>query len=194
MHTVTDSQATALLQAGKVGVLSTDTIYGIVCRAADQTAVEQLYKLKQRDHKPGTIIAASIDQLVELGLKARYLKAVESFWPNSITIIIPTGPDLAYLHQNKGTLAVRIPKASSFTDLLKQTGPLLTTSANQPGKSPATTIQGAMDYFGEQMDFYVDGGDLVGRQPSTIIRMIDDAVEVIREGAVTIDEATGRIT
>jgi tRNA A37 threonylcarbamoyladenosine synthetase subunit TsaC/SUA5/YrdC len=39
----------------------------------------------------------------------------------------------------------------------------------------------------------VDGGDLSGQQPSTLIRIVDDAVEVLREGAVTIDEATGRI-
>lgn len=182
-----------LLKDGKIGVLPTDTVYGLVCRAADQAAVERLYKLKQREQKPGTIIAASVEQLVELGLKARYLKAVESYWPNSITIIIPTGFDLPHLHQGKGALAVRIPKSSDFTKLLEKTGPLLTSSANHPGEKPANTIQEAKQYFGDQVDFYVDGGDLSDRQASTIIRVVDDAVEVLRKGAVTIDETTGEI-
>lgn len=182
------------LNDGAVAVIPTDTVYGIVCRAADEAAVMRLYAMKKREKKPGTIIAASIEQLVELGLKARYLKAVETYWPNPITIIIPTGFDLQYLSQGTGSLAVRIPSDPSTQELLQQTGPLLTSSANQPGQPPASTIKEAQDYFGDEIDFYVDGGDLSNRKPSTIIRMIDDAVEVLREGAVTIDEETGSIT
>lgn len=184
--------ADALLE-GKIVVLPTDTVYGIVCCAADETAVEKLYGLKKREKKPGTIIAASIEQLVELGLKARYLKAVESYWPNPITIIIPTGFDLKYLTQNTGSLAVRIPADEDLQKLLQQTGPLLTSSANQPGKAPANTIKEAKDYFGDEVDLYVDGGDRSDKLPSTIIRMIDDAVDVLREGAITIDKETGGI-
>jgi tRNA threonylcarbamoyl adenosine modification protein (Sua5/YciO/YrdC/YwlC family) len=184
--------ADELLQ-GKLAVVPTDTVYGLVCRAADQAAVARLYALKKREKKPGTVVAASIEQLVDLGLKARYLKAVADFWPNPITIIIPTGFDLTYLTQNTGSLAVRIPKDPEFVKLLQKTGPLLTSSANHPGEPPANTIQQAKEYFGDSVDIYVDGDDRSNQKPSTIIRVIDDAVEVIREGAVTIDEETGRI-
>jgi L-threonylcarbamoyladenylate synthase len=70
---------------------------------------------------------------------------------------------------------------------------LVTSSANQPGEPPAETLAAAHRYFGEDVDFYLEGGDLSGRQPSTIIRVIDDAIEVLREGAVKISE-TGKIT
>jgi len=181
-----DQAAQKLAVAGAVGVLPTDTVYGLVARAADSTAVKRLYDLKLREGKPGTIIAASVDQLVSLGLKARYLKAVEQFWPGAVSVIIPCGPELEYLHEGKGGLAVRLPSQPELQALLQQTGPLLTSSANHPDEPTATTIEQAKNYFGDQVDFYIDGGDLSNHAPSTIIRIVDDAIEVIREGAVKI--------
>jgi L-threonylcarbamoyladenylate synthase len=186
-----DPKLVALLTDGAVGVLPTDTVYGLVCRAADTGAVARLYELKSREHKPGTLIAATIDQLVELGVKARYLKAVEQFWPGAVSVETPHHID--YLNMSTGRQAIRIPDDTPLLALLKQTGPLQTTSANLPGEPVATTIAEAQDYFGDTVDFYVDGGDLSNRPPSTIIRIIDDAIEIIREGAVKIDES-GRIT
>lgn len=180
-----------LLRTGAVGVLPTDTLYGLVCRAADQVAVARLYGLKSREHKPGTVIAANIDQIAALGIKARYLKAVEQFWPNPISIEIPHQVD--YLNQATGRQGFRIPADVQLRQLLEQTGPLQTTSANLPGEPPAATIDEARRYFGDQVDFYVEGGDLSANEPSTLIRIVDDAIEVIREGAAKIDE-NGRIT
>lgn len=177
-----------LTAPGTVGVLPTDTVYGLVASAADSQAVKRLYDLKSREGKPGTIIAASPEQLAELGLKARYLKAVEQFWPGSVSVIIPCGPELEYLHEGAGGLAVRIPADDQLHELLTRTGPLLTSSANHPGAPVAVTLEQARNYFGDQVDFYVDGGNLSSRQPSTIIRVVDDAIEIIREGAVKIQE------
>ena len=189
---LTDPSVCDLLISGTVGVMPTDTVYGLVCRAADQSAVAKLYKLKSREHKPGTIIAADISQLTDLGIKTRYLKAVEQFWPGAVSVIIPSR-DLDYIHLGVGGIAVRIPQQDMVHELLLQTGPLLTSSANQPGEPPANTISEAQAYFGDSVDFYVNGGDLSGHEPSTVIRVIDDAIEVVRQGAVTIDEQTGRI-
>ncbi len=183
--------ADQLNQPGAVGVVPTDTVYGVVCRAADQQAVTRLYELKKREAKPGTLIAASLEQLEELGLKHRYVKAVEQFWPGAVSVIIPASdPALKYLHQGKMALAVRIPDHKELNELLQQTGPLLTSSANPPGTAPATNVHQAKEYFGNQLDFYIDGGDLSDRQPSTVIRIIDDAIEVIRPGAVPISDGT----
>lgn len=177
-----------LQTAGAIAVIPTDTVYGVVARANDQVAVKRLYALKHREHKPGTIIAASIAQLEALGLKRRYLKAVEHYWPGPLSVVIPCGPDLQYLHDGKYSLAVRLPKHAELQQLLEQTGPLLTSSANEPGQPTATTIDEAKEYFHDQVDAYVDGGDLSQNQPSTIIRIVDDAIEVLRQGAIHIDE------
>ncbi len=172
---------------GAIAVAPTDTGYGVVARAADPEAVANLYHLKRREGKPGTLVAASIEQLIELGLKRKYLVAVEPLWPDALSVIIPCGPELKYLHQGVGSLAVRIPANEQFRDLIQRTGPLLTSSANQPGEPPATTIEEAKNYFGADVSWYEDGG-LVKGAPSTVIRMIDDAIEVVRQGAVYFDE------
>ena len=182
-----DSVAKLLQSPNSVGVLPTDTVYGLVAQARDVDAVQRLYALKHREHKPGTLIAASIEQLVELGLKRRYLSAVSQFWPGAVSVITPCGPELEYLHQGKLSLAVRIPDAPALRALLERTGPLLTSSANDPGHPTAVTVEQARTYFGDMVDFYIDGGDLSGQKPSTVIRIIDDEIEVIRQGAVTIE-------
>lgn len=189
-YRISDPALIQILDMGGVVVLPTDTVYGIVCRAADEGATKKLYNLKSREKKPGTIIAASIDQLVDIGIKRRYLKAVEQYWPGPISIEIPH--NVAYLSQSTGRQAFRVVEDSKVVKLLKKTGPLLTSSCNQPGEKPADNIEEAIKYFAGRIDAYVDGGDLSGHRPSTLIRIIDDAVEVIREGSVKIDES-GRI-
>lgn len=184
---ITDA-APALINGG-VGVIPTDTVYGVVCRAGDEVAVSRLYELKQREQKPGTIIAASTQQFEALGIPARYLKPIAHYWPNPVSIVVPVGFRLPYLHQGKGSLALRIPKDDTLLQLLEQTGPLLTSSANHPGKPPAETVQQAIDYFGDAVDFYVDGGQRDGSLSSTVIRIVDDAIEILRQGAIKINES-----
>ncbi|HEY5152535.1 MAG TPA: L-threonylcarbamoyladenylate synthase [Candidatus Saccharimonadales bacterium] len=180
-----------LLKPAAIGVIPTDTVYGLAARAADRAAADRLYKLKGRADKPGTLIAADLQQLEDLGLKHRYLKAVEQFWPAAVSVVIPvSNPELSYLHQGKMSLAVRIPDDAKLQKLLRQTGPLLTSSANHPGQTAAGTIEQAKLYFGQEADFYEDGGDLSNREPSTVIRIVDDAIEVLRPGAVKIGDDT----
>lgn len=186
-NSLSSKKLTDIIKQGGVGVIPTDTLYGLVCDAANKKAVNRLYALKMRKGKPGTLIAADINQLVELGIKYRYLKAVEDYWPGAVSVVLPiTDPEKVYLHQGEMSLAVRVPKDVALNKLLKSTGSLLTSSANKTGESPVATIQEAQKIFGGKVDFYVDGGDLSDRQPSTIVRIIDDAVEVLREGAVKI--------
>lgn len=185
---VIDPEVVRRLKAGAVGVLPADTVYGLMGLAAKPDIAARIYDLKRRENKPGTVIAADIDQLVELGLKRRYMVAVEQYWPGSLSVIIPSGPELAHLHLGLNGLAVRIPDEPGLLELLRQTGPLITSSANLTGQPTAVNVAQAQQYFDDQVDFYVDGGDLSDRLPSTIIRIVDDAIEIIRQGAVKIEE------
>lgn len=179
--------AIELLNKGGVGVLPTDTVYGVVAKATHKNAVERLYKLKHRERKPGTIVAASTEQLINLGISEDYLKIGEIYWPGSLSMVLPLEGPYGYLHQGLGTIAVRVVADERLRGVLLQTGPLVTSSANHPGEPEATTTQEAINYFGDNVDFYVDGGDLSGRKPSTIIRSNNGVIEVIRAGAVKID-------
>ncbi len=191
LPSTSDPQLIDLLLGGRVGVLPTDTIYGLVAAASNQEAVGRLYSLKHREQKPGTLVAASVEQLVALGLDEKTLADVEHLWPNPISIIVPCKAELGYLNLGKGDLAVRIPSQPELRRLLERTGPLLTSSANHPGEPPANDVAEAQAYFGEQVDFYVDGGDLSGRPPSTVARLTDGRLEVLRQGAITIDGQSG---
>lgn len=186
--TINDPKLIDLLKSGGVGIVPADTLYGIMCSAHDQKAVERLYQIKPRELKPGTLIAANVEQLVDLGIPRRYLKPVEHYWPNPISVVVPTTPAMRYLDHGLMSLPVRIPKDEKLRAFLEKTGPLQTTSANLPDEPPATDYSEALAYFGEMVDFYVDAGKMSGDPPSTIIRIVDDAVEVLREGAIKIDE------
>ena len=178
MKTLTDH----LLLAGEIAVMPTDTVYGVVARAVDPEAVARLYQLKRRENKPGTLIAASVEQLVQLGIERQYVTQVQRFWPGPVSIIIPCGPRLEYIHQGKASLAVRIPSDKAVIAVLEKTGPLVTSSANQPGEPPATTVAEAIAYFGNDVTWYEDGG-VVNGEPSTVVRVEDGAIVVIRQGA-----------
>lgn len=186
IDSIEDPKLVALLAQGCVGVMPTDTVFGIVARAQDPDAVARLYKAKNREGKPGTIIAANVEQLEELGIAREYLAMVAENWPNPLSIVLPAHDNLAYIHQGKESLAVRVPKDKDIQALLEQTGPLLTSSANLPGEPPATDIPEAQEYFGDSIDFYV-AGDTDGRLPSTVARLTPDGViEILRQGAATI--------
>jgi L-threonylcarbamoyladenylate synthase len=188
LSSLNDPRLPELLKNGAVGVVPTDTIYGVVADARNIDAVTRLYRLKHREHKPGTIIAANIDQLIKLGVDEPAIRRVKHLWPNALSIVVPVLPALAYLDQQVGSLAVRIPKDEPLCALLVQTGPIVTSSANHPGMTPATNIATARAYFGSGVDFYVDGGELDGRPPSTVVRLHSDGhLEVLRQGAVTIE-------
>ncbi len=182
---ISDNQLVTLIKNGGVGVLPTDTVYGLVCDAANPAAVAKLYALKHREQKPGTTIAADADQIISLGIAKDAVQSVERFWPG-VSIELLWGEQGMYLHQGTGRSAFRVVADESLRQFLQKTGPLLTSSANLPGQPPVNTLDEAHTYFGDSVDFYVDGGNLSGRQSSTLIRVVDGVVEVLRQGSVVI--------
>jgi L-threonylcarbamoyladenylate synthase len=183
---VFDASVARVLLEGGVVVMPTDTIYGICVNAAYPEVVERLYKLKSRELKPGTLIAASVEQLVELGIKYEHLARVEHLWPAPVSVIVPVENGFSYIDQGLKSLAVRVVDDPSLIKLLEQTGPLVTTSANLPDLPPANTVDEAKAYFGDKIDMYVDGGDRSNAKASTIVRLHDDKIEILRQGSVVI--------
>ena len=177
-------EAALSLVGGDVGVIPTDTVYGLVAAAHNQKAVERLYRLKNRERKPGTLIAASLDQLRRLGVPDELLDRLAPYWPGPLSAVLPIGDAFSYLHQGLGDIAMRIVADEKIKHLLEKTGPLMTSSANHPGAPGATTIDEAWNYFQGRIDFYVDGGDLSERPPSTVVKFGQNGVlDILRQGA-----------
>lgn len=176
-----------MLKAGAIGVIPTDTVYGLVAKAGKRSAVERMYKVKERPHQAGTTIGASIGQFGELGFPYAPLAAANRYWPASLSVVVDATDVADYLKVDRDSLPLRIPDSPQLLQLLAGTGPLMTTSANHPGAPTATNIKQAMAYFGDSVDFYVNVGDLGDRPPSTIIGFDNKGQILIhRQGAVTL--------
>lgn len=170
------------LKRGGVGVLPTDTLYGLVGSALMPAVVEKIYKLKQRSSKkPLIILISDINQLKKFGIPAKTIETAASYWPGPISLVLKCSlSQFSYLHRGTDSIAFRIPKPNWLRGLLRAAGPLVAPSANPEGKLPATSITEAEHYFSGNVDFYVDGGKL-SRKPSQIISLVDVKAVKIRD-------------
>lgn len=173
-----------VLRQGGVGVIPTDTIYGIVGPASEKKTVERIYKLRKRNpEKPFIILISAVSDLKKFGVKMdKYHQAfLKEAWPGPISVIL-AAPDkkLAYLHRGKKSLAFRLPSQAALRALIKKTGPLVAPSANWEGERPARTIKEAQKFFGPDVEFYMDAGRVVGKA-STLIDFTGKEPVVLRK-------------
>ncbi|MFZ2390463.1 MAG: L-threonylcarbamoyladenylate synthase [Minisyncoccales bacterium] len=167
------------IKKGRIGVIPTDTIYGIVCSAMKKKSVEKLYKIRKRDSKkPMIILISSLKDLNLFGVKIDK-KITDKYWPGKVSIIVPI-KKLEYLHRGKNSLAFRLPDNKALIKLIKISGPIVAPSANTEGDKPAETIEEAKEYFKDKIDFYVDCGKLKSK-PSKIISLLNNNIEIIRK-------------
>lgn len=173
-----------ILKKGGVGVLPTDTIYGIVGSALNKETVERIYKIRKRERaKPFIILISQISDLkiFEIKLKPFQKKLIKKFWPGRISLILECKEKkFFYLHRGKESLAFRIPKLKWLRELLTITGPLVAPSANLAKKKPAKEIKEAKQYFGGKVDFYLNAGK-IERKPSTLIDIRQEKIRVLRK-------------
>ena len=155
-------QIIKFLKEGKIGVMPTDTIYGIVGSALNPETVEKIYTLRKRSkNKPFIILISSINDLKKFDIKLSKEQEVflQKIWPNPVSVV---------LHN----LAFRMPKNKKLLALLREVGPLVAPSADEAKK-----------YFGNRVDFYLDGGKIES-SPSTLIKLASDGLyHILRQGA-----------
>ncbi len=175
-----------ILKEGGIGVLPTDTIYGLVGRALSEKTVARMYEARKRNpEKPFIILIGGIADLGLFGISenSEEVKLAEKSWPGKVSIILPCdNPKFEYLHRGTKTLAFRLPDYPELLEILKETGPLVAPSANHEGKVPALTIQEAENYFKNDIDFYEDGGTMES-EPSTLLKITGGEIIIIRNGA-----------
>lgn len=173
-----------ILKAGGVGVLPTDTLYGLVGSALMPETVERVYTLRHRDlRKPLIVLIADILELEQFGvvLSEKLVAQLGSYWPGAYSIILPTiDENFSYLHRGGDTIAFRLPDKEDLRELIRETGPLVAPSANIEGRPPSQTIEQARKYFGTDVDFYVDEGELSGK-PSTVLELEGEGVIFVRK-------------
>ena len=177
------------LASGGIGVMPTDTIYGILGSALRRKTVERIYRLRKRNQKkPMIVLVAALAEVRHFGAKLdlRTKRILKKLWPGKVSVILPCrAKKFSYLHRGMKTLAFRMPKPAWLRAVLQKTGPLVAPSANFEGDPPAKTIREARKYFGDKVQFYVDAGRLAAK-PSTLVGIRKGELVVLRKGAVKI--------
>lgn len=177
------------IKNGAVGVIPTDTLYGLVCSALNTRSVAKIYVMKKRSpNKPLIILVSSLADisLFDVSLDKKEKKIVDGLWPGPVSVaFVRKIEKFEYLECGTNTIAFRIPADDKLREFLKMTGPLVAPSANTEGGAPASTISEARDYFGDSADFYIDGGTLADA-PSTLIKIENGEIKVLRKGAFLI--------
>lgn len=169
----------------EIGVIPTDTIYGVAASALSKKAVARAYvALKRNPQKPFIILVYSLKDLSRFDIKidGQTRRILDALWPGKISVVLPCPKNKwKYLHRGSESLAFRVPKKPSLIALLEKTGPLISTSVNVEGAKPAETIAEAQNSFGDRIDFYVGSGKIKSL-PSTLVEINEGKLNVLRQG------------
>ncbi|MFH1291750.1 MAG: L-threonylcarbamoyladenylate synthase [bacterium] len=186
-------KAVELLKQGKVLVFPTETSYGLGCDAVNQSAVHRIFQIKSRQKdKPLLVVVSTIDMAKKYLVWNKQIdKLAKKYWPGALTIVGQASRKLADgVTAPDNSLAVRVashPMASFLSAKLGR--PLVATSANISGQDNIYNIEEIKQIFSKrsvQPDAILDHGELPYSKPSTIIKFINNKIEVLRQGEVTL--------
>lgn len=173
------------LRQGGVIAYPTDTIYGIGCDIFNRKGVKKIYQIKQRDpRKPFSFICSDLSEVANYAqVSNAAFKIMKRYLPGPYTFVLEASrvvPDLLTTKQK--TVGIRIPDNQIALQIVRELGhPLVTTSANISGEDNFSDPVDIQQKLGNMLDLVVDGGSLSG-DPSTVISLVNDQVEVLREG------------
>jgi L-threonylcarbamoyladenylate synthase len=173
---------------GKLVVYPTETVYGIAADVFNQKAVKDLYVAKKRPFDmPLSVAVADKDMVSTIAVVTRPVeKLIDAFLPGPLTIITkkdPKVPDIVTSMSQK--VGIRIPDNNVARELARKSGPIITTSANLHSHHDAVRVEEAIADFGDKVTTYLDSGPCTLGKPSTIVWIMDDKVEIIRQGIIT---------
>lgn len=176
--------AMAVLQAGGVVALPTETVYGLVALWRHQDARQEIYRLKRRPaDKRLQMLASSVAMAAAAGLcpDGRLECLGRRFWPGALTVVAPS--------RDGDGIGLRIPSHPFLAELLVRLGePLAATSANLSGQPAALTAAAAVAGLDGAPQLLVDGGEVsvTAGSASTVVSLLGPAVAVLRAGPISL--------
>jgi L-threonylcarbamoyladenylate synthase len=186
------------IRAGKPVVLPTDTVYGLCATPYRAEATDRLYRLKGREAaQPTAIVAHDLDFLLEClpELRGRAATILGALLPGPYTIVVPN-PARRYrwlTGSRPETIGVRVPVLPEQAAwVVERVGAVVATSANLAGGPDPRRLEDVPEEIRSRVAAAIDGGELPGT-PSTVLDVTGEEPVVLREGAVTADEALARV-
>lgn len=183
------SKISSALRSGQVVALPTETVFGLAISLDSPTALEKLIYLKKRDISSGkvfTLVPDNPSRIPDYAQLTRTSRAlIAKYFPGELTLILKKNPSFSHPYFDHFlTIGVRIPRHPLFDELLKVSGPLLLTSANPRGDTPApdsATVERTMS----KVDILIDGKS-GAHLPSTIVSFASRTPVVVRQGSLVI--------
>ncbi len=176
--------------AGEVVSFPTDTVPAL---AVQPSQCSRIYQLKQRSlDKPLILMAAQISQILPYleGKEAeleQWQGLMGQYWPGALTLVLPASELLPPSLNPRGdrTIGVRIPQSAIALEILSQTGPLATTSANVSGSPALERLSEITKTFPTVV--CLDGDRSLGSgQPSTVLQWQDCGWRILRQGSINV--------
>jgi tRNA threonylcarbamoyl adenosine modification protein (Sua5/YciO/YrdC/YwlC family) len=174
-----------ILREGGVMAYPTDTIYGFGCDIFSKKAIQRIYQIKKRNRqKPFSFICSDLKNISQYAqvTNAAY-KIMKRCLPGPYTFILPGSKLVPKIMLTKRkTVGIRVPNNNISLAIVKSLDhPIISTSVGLSGGEFLTDPLQIEERFGSQIDLTIDGG-ILANQPSSIISLLDDQVEIIREG------------
>jgi len=191
MNLVDCKSALKTLKSGLPIIFPTDTLPAIGCLPKFSNII---YEFKKRDrNKPLILMGAEQKQLIDYvheSAKEDYKNISSKYWPGALTMVIPASEKQTTIcTSNDLTLGLRIPNSYMAQSLMKETGPLLTSSANISGFKGSTTVEGiAQDFPSVKILGPVPWGKRSGKASTIIVWKKSGDWRLIREGEVLVRE------
>ncbi|MFP6738990.1 MAG: L-threonylcarbamoyladenylate synthase [Planctomycetota bacterium] len=181
------AEAAELLENGGLLAFPTETVYGLGALERDAAACEKLRLLKERPaEKPFTLLLHDAGEVCRraAGVSIAAQRLMKRFWPGPLSMVLPTGTP-----GKEETTGFRIPASGVTLSLLRQlTSPLIAPSANPAGCPPALNADEVMAFFDGKIDAILDSGPVQLQEPSTVVRVGNEGLELLREGALPLQE------
>ncbi len=187
VHEDTIRDAAALIRQGGLVAYPTDTVYGLGCDPFNADAVERLVKSKSRNKGSLPVLVQSIYVARQFGTFSQLaIHLAEKFWPGPFTLVVPLKARLPTdATGDSKTIGLRIPNHAVAGKLIKSCdGAIIGTSANLSGKPSSKTADEVMRDLKGRIDLIIDGGPVLSGKESTVAKVVDDKVSLLREGAI----------
>ena len=173
--------------------IPTETVYGLAGNAFSEKAVEKIFSLKQRPHfNPLIVHIKSADFISDVALDVPHpaFLLAKAFWPGPLTLLLNKNPTIPHIvTAGKSTVAVRVPNHPLTLNLLEQLDfPLAAPSANPFGSISPTSATHVFNYFKDDLEVILDGGDCNCGVESTIIGFENNKPVLYRHGAISIED------
>ena len=183
-------QVINVINNGGVVIFPTDTVYGVAANSLDDNAIKKLFEIKGRnDNKPICVLTSTIEKINKVAyVNNEEQKIIDKYMPGALTIILNKKENVSnVLTSNLDTIGVRIPNNKIALKILDRIDyPLATTSANISGSQAAVKLEDLIEVFDSKVDIIIDGGITDLKLSSTIVKIENNEVKVLREGTIKI--------